>query len=272
MGEAASPNPDGEAVLDLRGVSLVRGDQRILDGVSWRIGPRQHWALVGANGSGKTTLLKIATGYLWPTAGEACVLGGRFGEVDLRNLRKRIGWVSSALTDRVPPSQQAVRVVMSGEFASIGLYDSVTADDRSRAQALLDRLGCGRIAERKFGVLSAGERQKVLVARALMARPEILILDEACAGLDLAARENLLADVEHLCRDDQPATLIFVTHHIEEVPPVVTHVLVLKGGRVLAAGTKGDVLTSGVLSDAFDVPVTVEPVGRRFRAHLGPRW
>lgn len=259
---------DSQPIVELSAVSLVRGGKRILDNVCWRVGPGENWAIVGANGSGKTTLLKIATGYLWSSAGTVSVLGSRFGEVDLRLLRRRIGWVSSALTDRIPPSQTAVRIVLSGPFASIGLWDDPTGPQRRLARRLLLRMGCGEVADRRFGVLSAGERQKVLVARALMAEPEILILDEACAGLDLGARENLLATITELGRHADGKTLIFVTHHIEEIPLPVTHVLVLKAGAVIAAGPKDKTLTGEVLSRAFDIPVTVERNNGRFQARL----
>ena len=257
--------------LDLSGVSLLRGGKLILDDVSWHIGAGENWAVVGANGSGKTTLLKVATGYLWASSGTVRVLGQTFGRVDLRALRRRIGWVSSALTDRIPPSQTSIRIVLSGAFASIGLWDDPAAAQRLKAGSLLEQMGCPEIADRKFAVLSAGERQKVLVARALMAEPEVLILDEACAGLDIAAREGLLAKISSLDALGSGMTLIFVTHHIEEIPSSISHVLVLKAGRALAAGPTDEVLNSRVLSDAFDMPVCVDAHGGRFSTRVDAR-
>ena len=261
---------ESQPTLELSGVGLIRGTKRILDDVFWRVLPGENWAIVGANGSGKTSLLKIATGYLWPSAGGVSALGRRFGEVDLRILRRRIGWVSSALIDRIPPSQTAVQIVLSGPFASIGLWDDPTSRQRQAADSLLHRMGCGKIADRRFAVLSAGERQKVLIARALMAEPEILILDEACAGLDLSSRENLLETIDDLGHHTDGNTLIFVTHHIEEIPPLVSHVLVLKAGKVLAAGPKGQTLTTEVLGRAFDIPLTIDRHNGRFWARMSP--
>ena len=260
--------PANHAPLELTGVGLSRGHKQILDDVSWRIEAGQHWAVVGANGSGKTTLLRIATGYLWATSGTVRVLGETFGRVDLRALRRRIGWVSSALTDRIPPSQPAVRIVVSGLSASIGLWRDAPSDEDTRARSLLEQMGCGEVCDRKFAVLSAGERQKVLVARALIAGPEILILDEACAGLDLPARESLLSAIASPDFHDGDRTLVFVTHHIEEIPPAISHVLVLQAGKVLAAGAKEDVLTSRLLSAAFDMPLQVDTHDGRFWARV----
>jgi len=260
---------ESEGILDIRNVSLLRGDKAILSDVSWHVRRGEHWAVVGANGSGKTSLLKVATGYFWPSEGSVTVLGRRFGQVDLRKLRRRIGWVSSALTDRIPPSQTAVRIVLSGPFASLGLFEETTDRQRNRAMDLLDQMGCAETADRRFAVLSAGERQKTLIARALLAEPDILILDEACAGLDVAARENLLETVERLCRNDEGKTLVFVTHHIEEIPPLISHALVLKGGKVLAAGPKRGTLTGGLLSEALSVSLKVESHNGRFSTKVG---
>ncbi len=246
------------AVLSLEDVYMRRGDTVILDRISWQVLPGEQWAVVGPNGSGKTTMLKVAAGVMWPSAGKVEALGHRYGQVDLRTLRTRIGWVSSALEELVPARQQALEVVLSGLFASFGIYDEATNVQRERACGLLESLGCGRIADRPYGVLSQGEKQRVLIARALMTRADILIMDEPTAGLDITARELLLESVERLLTRENPPAVIFVTHHIEEIVPAITHAMVLCGGHVLAAGIKADILSGDALARAFSVPMEVD--------------
>lgn len=250
-------------VVDIKNVSFIRDGRAILDGITWQIHRGQHWAIVGANGSGKTTLLRLATGYLWPSSGEVNVLANRYGEVDLAKLRRRIGWVSSALAEMIRRNQTALEIVLTGAFASTGLFAKPSAENLERAKTLLEHFGCSSVAASRFGVLSLGEQQKVLIARALMAEPELLILDEACAGLDLPTREAVLAQIDALARG--PArTLVFVTHHIEEITPSFSHVLVLREGRVAAAGKKEEVLTGEVLSAAMGVCVRIDRHGDRY--------
>ena len=258
MSQACSP------ILDIRDVSLARGDRTILESVSWRIEPGQHWAMIGPNGSGKTTLLKVTTGYLWPSSGQVSVLGNKFGTVDLRMLRKKIGWASSALQARMPPGASAKDVVLSGRFASIGLYEEPSVTDASRAEMLLEQMGCQTIKDSSWGVLSLGEQQRVLISRAMMAEPPLLILDEPCAGLDLPGRERLLARIESLITDSNRTTLVFVTHHIEEIVPHITNVLALNAGRVFACGEKEQILTSEILSGTFGLPLEVHTHGKRY--------
>jgi iron complex transport system ATP-binding protein len=255
---------DSQCVLELSDVTLFRGERVILRDVSWRVEPGEHWAVLGANGSGKTTLLRTAIGYLWPSRGGVSLLGEPLGEVELAPLRRQVGWVSSALHDWVRPHERALAVVLSGRFGTIGLYDEVTGEDVDQAHVLLADLDCRGLAESPWGVLSQGEQQKVMIARALLGRPRLLILDEPCAGLDLAAREALLVGVEQLAHRPDAPTLVLVTHHIEEITHAFTHALVLQGGRALAQGPKEEVLTGPVLSDAFGVPVRVHHVDGRF--------
>ena len=255
---------DSRAILKLEDVHLRRGGTVILDGLSWRVAPGEHWALVGPNGSGKTTMLKVATGAMWPSSGTVEALGCRYGHVDLRELRRRIGWVSSALEELVPVREKALDVVLSGLFASFGIYEDATKAQRGRAGELLSLLGCEKIAERAYGVLSQGEKQRVLVARSLLSEADILIMDEPVAGLDITAREILLEAVQRLAGEEDGPTLVFVTHHIEEIVPAITHVLVLCGGRVLAAGEKREILTGGALAEAFAVPLEVDYRHGRF--------
>jgi iron complex transport system ATP-binding protein len=253
---------DGEKI-ELEHVRFERGGRAILDDVSWRLAEGEHWAIVGANGSGKTTLLQIAVGYLWPTDGAVRVLGRRYGEVDLRELRRHIGWVSSAFQAMVRPSQTARQVVLTGAQASTALFEKPSVAAARHADVLLEELACGPVVGSRFDVLSLGEQQKILIARALMSRPELLILDEACAGLDIGARENVLAAVDRIGRGRR-ASVVFVTHHIEEIPPAITHVLVMKGGRVHAQGPKEAMLTGEVLSGALGLDIEVDSRHGRF--------
>lgn len=247
------------SVFQLHHVTFKQG-QTILNDISWSVEPGQHWVIIGNNGSGKTTLLNLITGYIWPTAGTVEVFGQRFGQVDLRELRKSIGWVSSAFADRVfasHPTERAVDVVASGKFASVGLYDTLTPADIQQAADWLAEFGASELAERPYHMLSQGEKQRVLLARAWMTQPKLLILDEPCTGLDILAREQLLAAIARLSAAPGGPTLLYVTHHAEEVLPRFTHALLMRGGRVPAAGSKRETLTAANLSRAFGVTVDV---------------
>ncbi len=254
-------------LLFLDDIHLRRGGREILDGITWRVRRGEHWAVIGANGSGKTTLLRIAGGALFPTAGGAEVLGSRFGACDLFALRQRIGWVSSALLQRMPPGETTREIVISGLRATFGLVYEYRDRDAARALDNLSRVGLGDRADAPFGVLSQGEQQKALFARCLMAEPELLILDEACSGLDLSARESFLRVVGGVIEGDE-AGVVMVTHHIEEIPPGITHALVLKDGRVLSSGPIDEALGSESLSEAFGLAVSLERRGGRFWARV----
>ena len=251
-------------ILELDNITFTRQDSPILSGVTWTIEPGEHWALLGANGSGKTTLLKIVTGYEWPTSGTVAVLGQRFGQCDLRSVRKAIGWVSAAIEQRLPSQHSALQVTVSGIDASIGLYRDIIDDEWHRARCALAQVGMDPLAERPFGQLSQGEQQRVLIARALVNQPKLLILDEACAGLDPMAREELLHHLDQLSQQNNAPTLILVTHHIEEIHPCISHVMLLKNGKVLEQGRTSDVLTNGLLSDAFGGSCLVVYQGDRY--------
>lgn len=247
-------------IVEVTGVSYRREQSAILQDIDWSVKPGEHWVMMGVNGSGKTTLLNLITGYLWPTKGKIAVLGHAFGQVDLRELRKSIGWVSSSLGERffqAVPSEVALDVVVSGKFASMGLYTDVTEHDRGEALTLMDSFGCASLAAKPFRLLSQGEKQRVLLARAWMAKPQLLILDEPCTGLDVYAREQLLSAISQLGTEPNGPTLLYVTHHAEEVLPVFSHVLLLQGGQVVSAGPKDRVLTSDSLSRAFGIEVAV---------------
>ncbi len=245
-------------VIDLQGVYWKRGDSVLLNDVSWTVKPKEHWALLGLNGSGKTTLLNIINGYIWPTRGSVSVLGHRFGEVDLRDLRKSIGWVSSSLQEKLYGNDKTQYVVISGKYASIGLYERLSTEDLERAEALMDTLGCRHLWDREFRMCSQGEKQKLLIARALMADPQILILDEPCNGLDLFSRERLLDSIDKLTMQEQTPTLIYVTHHTEEILPVFSHTLLLRQGEVVRSGATEQIMEAETLSDFFNAPVAVE--------------
>ncbi|MCC6154595.1 MAG: ABC transporter ATP-binding protein [Candidatus Hydrogenedentes bacterium] len=244
-------------ILSVNNVHFVRNHRQILNGVTWTIAPGEHWAILGANGSGKTTLLKIVTGYEWATEGSVEVLGERFGESDIRVLRKHVGWVSSSLEHRLPANDRAIDVVLSGLDASLGVYRSFDDSEKEAAHCALKSIGGEDLARKRYGVLSQGEQQRVLIARALVARPSILILDEPCAGLDPAARYRFLDDMGRLAQSSDAPALILVTHHIEEIGPWIGKVLVLKNGYVLKQGSPTTALTDEVLSDAFSIPCHV---------------
>lgn len=245
------------AILDVRNLVIRRGDTRILDGVNWRVERGQHWFILGANGSGKTSLLAALTGYLTPTDGELELLGERFGEADWRALRLHIGIVSSAIRQLMAPEEPALETIISGKFAMIDLWGSYTAADKRNALRLLRQIECVHLADRPWLYLSQGERQRVLIGRALMAKPKLLILDEPCAGLDPVAREHFLQFLQRLGQQRNAPTLVLVTHHVEEIMPVFTHGLILRGGGVLAAGPKKTVLNARLLTQAFGANVTL---------------
>jgi iron complex transport system ATP-binding protein len=244
--------------------SFRRDGVDILRGVEWTIESGQHWAVLGPNGSGKTSLARILGAYEWPSEGAVEVLGDRFGRTDLRELRKKIGLVSSALEPRFPDAEDARSIVLSGLEASIGKNRAFTSAEEARALSALEAVGAAHLERRPFGVLSQGERQRVLIARALVAAPRLLVLDEPCEGLDPVARERFLEDLSRLCAGREGPTMVLVTHHLEEIPPFVTHVLLLSGGETVAAGPVAQVLTDAQLTRAFGVScqVRVEGPGR----------
>lgn len=267
---AASTGTGAGPVLRLAGVSFVRDGRTILDRIDWLVKPGERWVVLGPNGSGKTTLCRIGSLHLHPSAGDVDVLGERFGRTDARALRARIGMTSQALADRMRPGLVASDIVLSGRYAALAPwwhhYDDA---DRTRAAALLVRFGCGELAGARYATLSAGERQRVLLARALMAEPALLVLDEPTAGLDLAGREQLVAMLADIAADRTAPALVLVTHHVDEIPPGMTHALLLAGGRIVAAGPIPEALTADTLSRCFGLPLALERRNGRWLAWGG---
>lgn len=250
-------------IVRLDHVSFIRNNNRILHDINLRIDHGQHWAIIGQNGSGKTSLISIINGYHQPSKGKACVLGKKFGSADLRELRLHIGECSSEIRNMIHQWEPVRDIVISGKFASIGLYESPSAKDHKQACDLIGMFGLSGMADRRFETLSDGEKQKTLLARALMPEPELLLLDEPCAGLDIKAREELLTAVQKMTVMEGGPTLIYITHHIEEILPSITHVLALRKGKVIASGAREKVLTNDVLSTTFEVPVELHEKGGR---------
>lgn len=258
------------SILEVNNLRVTRGRVEILRGIAWRVARGEHWAILGPNGSGKTSLLKALTGYLSPTAGEIALLGRRYGACDWRELRLQIGVVTSAFTASIPLAEPALDTVVSGKFAQLDLWHRVARADRAAALRLLRGVGLAALAAREWAYLSQGERQRVLIARALMARPRLLILDEPCAGLDPVARENFLGFIDRLARRRGSPVLVLVTHHVEEIMPAFTHALLLRDGAVLAAGPRAEVLSSAKLSATFGAALRLQRRGARLRLEMAP--
>ena len=255
-------------IVDLRNLRLERDDTTILAGIDWRIDPGQHWIILGPNGSGKTSLLATLTGYTTPTAGEIHLLGQTYGESHWPELRKKIGLVSSTINQLMAPDEPALETVISGKYAMIDLWQTPTPADRRKADAILKQIECTPLTDRPWRHLSQGERQRILIGRALMARPRLLILDEPCAGLDPVAREHFLQFLNRLARQPKAPALVLVTHHVEEIMPAFTHALLLKEGRVSASGKMHEILTSKNLSTSFGFKVKLEKKDGRYAVKI----
>jgi iron complex transport system ATP-binding protein len=246
-----------------------RAGRTILGPLDWLVQPGERWVVLGANGSGKTTLLSVIGLTLWPTAGTVDILGARYGRVDSRDIRRRIGAAGSAVELAFRDDLTPIDLVMTARHAaSEPWWHEFRHEDRTRARGLLDRLGIGAASDQPFGTLSAGERRRVSIARAQMPDPDLLLLDEPAASLDLGARETLLRDLAALAREPRPAAIVLVTHHVEEIPAGFSHALVLCGGTVVGAGPLDDVLTDATLSQAFQLPIEVRHRDGRIWARL----
>ena len=244
-----------QPILHVQSLRIQRDATPILRDVSWRIEPGENWVVLGPNGCGKTSLLAALTGYFMPTSGEIDLLGQRYGEADWRELRLRIGIVSSSIRQMMADTEPALDTVASGKYAMIDFWGTPNRADRRRALELLQQIECSHLAQRPWAVLSQGERQRILIGRALMADPRLLILDEPCAGLDPVAREHFLQFIQRLALAQGAPSLVLVTHHVEEIVPCFSHALLLRDGAVVASGPLSSSLNSASLSKTFGAPV-----------------
>jgi iron complex transport system ATP-binding protein len=264
---AVSIPPDEDTVIAFDNVSVVRGGNYLLRGVSWQVELDERWVMLGPNGAGKTTLLNLASARLHPSRGSAYVLGERLGRTDVTELRTRIGITTGQLADRVPPNERVLDVVVTAAWSVVGRWrESYDPQDEARARALLGQLGMAALVDREFGTLSEGERKRTQIARALMTDPELMLLDEPTAGLDLGGREDLLGRLTELAEDPDAPAMVLVTHHVEEIPPGFTHAMLLREGTVVAAGLLGETMTADNLSKTFGVPLVVQRNGDRYTA------
>ena len=258
---------DADAVIRVDAVTVRRGGAALLRDVSWTVRGDERWVVIGANGAGKTTLLQVAAGGVRPNGGHVELLGESLDAADLDDLLPRVGWASAALADRLPADERVLDVVLTASYASVRRgaerYDDV---DEARARDLLMQLGCRLLVDRAFGTLSEGERKRVQLARALMTDPEVLLLDEPAAGLDLGGREALLRTLSRLATSPDAPALVLVSHHVEEVPDGFTHALLLREGVVVASGPMSEVLTSVHLSACFGLPLRVHRHAGRYTA------
>ncbi|NUR62448.1 MAG: ABC transporter ATP-binding protein [Catenulispora sp.] len=271
--DALSADPDSvldfDSVLDLVDVSVVREGRKLLDAVNWTVGDGERWVLLGPNGAGKTTVLNIAATSMFPTAGAVAVLGERLGAVDVFELRPRIGYSSAAVAERLPRAETVRDVVMTASYGMVGRWrEKYDAADAQRAEELLAWWGMAEFGGRTFGTLSEGERKRALIARALMADPELLLLDEPAAGLDLGGREDLVRRLSRLASDPYAPVTVLVTHHVEEIPPGFSHIMLVRAGAVVAAGPVDGTLTSENLTATFGLPLSVE----KYATAAGDRW
>lgn len=254
-------------VLALAGATVVRGESTLLSEIDWEVEEGQRWVVLGPNGAGKTTLLQLAAARMHPTRGVVGVLGEVLGAVDVFDLRPRIGLASASLAERIPPRERVSDVVVTASWGVVGRWrESYDGLDHARAVELLDALGAGHLADRTYGTLSEGERKRVQIARALMTDPELMLLDEPAAGLDLGGREDLVGRLGQIAGDLEAPALVMVTHHVEEIPPHFTDVLLLREGRVVAQGPIEITLTEANLSQTFGIDLVLEQHGDRWSA------
>ena len=256
-----------QPAIEMIGVTRIEDGRAILAGIDWTVAPGERWIVLGRNGSGKSTLLRIASLYLHPSRGTVRVLGEELGRTDVRQLRRRIGYSAAAFAELLRPSLSVRDVVMTAKFAALEPWWHVYDDaDRARAVEMLERVGCESFADHLFATLSSGERQRVLLARTLFTEPEVILLDEPTAALDLAGREQLVANLDALAADPTTAPIVLVTHHVEEIPPSFTHVLLLREGRTLAGGPIETCMNAATLSSCFDIPLELERRNGRWLA------
>jgi iron complex transport system ATP-binding protein len=261
-----------DAVLEFADVSVRRGQASLIEGIDWTVEEDERWVILGPNGAGKTTLLQVASAQIHPTTGVAGILGEVLGTVDVFDLRPRIGLTSAALADRIPRDERVHDVVVSASYGVIGRwrekYDEL---DHTRAKELLTEVGADHLVDRTFGTLSEGERKRVQIARSLMTDPELLLLDEPAAGLDLGGREDLVSTLSVLAMDELSPATVLVSHHVEEIPPGFTHALLLRRGKLVAAGPLEYVLTEEIVSATFGMPLQLRHEDGRWAARRRAR-
>jgi len=268
VSDAPAPTPpDDDIVISFDRLSVIRGGNFLVRGLTWQVELDERWVILGPNGAGKTTLLNLASGRLHPSRGTAWILGERLGRTDVNELRTRIGLTTGRLADQVPPNERVLDVVVTAAWSVVGRWrENYDLQDEARARTLLQQMGMGQLVDREFGTLSEGERKRTQIARALMTDPELMLLDEPTAGLDLGGREELLARLTELAEDPDAPAMVLVTHHVEEIPPGFTHCLLLREGTVVAAGLLGETLTADNLSKTFGLPLVVQRSGDRYTA------
>ncbi|MGO2891203.1 ABC transporter ATP-binding protein [Enterococcus devriesei] len=248
-------------ILSFEQIDFIRQKKYLLESINWRINAGEDWAILGLNGAGKSLMLQMISGNLWPTKGRLTVLGEVFGRTSIPDLTKRIGWVSQSLQERIHREELAELIVLSGKFASIGIYQYFSQEDLREAKDLLASLGSEKLIGKVYQILSQGEKQLVLIARALMGKPELLILDEPCNGLDLFAREDLLRRIEKLKQAADAPSLLYVTHHTEEILPLLNQVLMIRDGKIFKQGKREELLTESVLNAFYSRPITLHSMG-----------
>ncbi|WKD59440.1 putative ABC transporter ATP-binding protein YlmA [Corynebacterium caspium DSM 44850] len=254
-------------LIDFRNISLIRQGHTLVGPIDWQVGVGQRWVIIGPNGAGKTTLIRMASAEEFPSTGSAALLGEQIGRTDMRDLRAMIGVSSSALAHRIPGQETVGNLVVSAGYAVLGRFrEEYDETDFERAHNILEQLGASHLVERTWGTLSEGERKRVLVARALMTDPELLILDEPTAGMDLGGREDLVAYLQDLAADEDAPAIVMITHHVEEIPPGFTHALILDAGEAVASGPIDTVMTSENLSKAFHQQVALDKIDGRYFA------
>ncbi|MEU4561272.1 ABC transporter ATP-binding protein [Actinoplanes sp. NPDC023936] len=264
---AVSIPPDEDTVIAFDRVSVVRAGNFLIRDLSWQVELDERWVVLGPNGAGKTTLLNLASARMHPTSGQAYVLAEKLGRTDVNELRTRVGITTGRFADQVPPGEKVLDVVLTAAWSVVGRWrEKYDPLDEARARELLEQLGMTAFADREFGTLSEGERKRTQIARALMTDPELMLLDEPTAGLDLGGRENLIGHLSELALDPDAPAMVLVTHHVEEIPPGFTHALLLREGVAVAAGVLGEVMTAENLTKTFGLPLVVDRFGDRYTA------
>ena len=265
--QATEPVTDPDLLLDFRDVEFVRGGNTLVGPVDWQVELDERWVIVGPNGAGKTTLIRMASALEFPSKGTAFVLGEQLGRTDMRDLRAAIGLTSSALAQRVPEDEKVGDLVVSAGYAIVGRWrEDYDEMDYEQAMDVLEQVGAMHLIDRRWGTLSDGEKKRVMVARAVMINPELLIMDEPAAGMDLGGREDLVGYLGDLALDPDAPAIVMITHHVEEIPYGFTHAMLLDEGKVVAKGLINSVLTSANLSAAFHQPIQVDRIGERYFA------